>query len=199
MKHLMWVALAVCVGCKKTEPPKQDQPVTKQEPPVTPDAGSPPDAYRMVKELAREATSSFARVDDAVAGKSPWITDAEAAAGIVSLVSLPDSTGKTKGTISTKRLCGDEAKRAMATYGEEAAKRSKDPAQKQIFCAYHDAEHIQWICTAFAPDDDGFSLNFDYRKVGETWTLVGVDQSGKGSDTRKQREVYDKLLTTKCK
>lgn len=200
MKQWMWLALVL--GCKSKEsvkqeepPPKPAEPVKRDEPaPTKPESDRPEGTYKMTKEIERPATSGFARVDDAVSGKAPWITDAEAKAGIVVLVALP-----LENKISTKRLCGDEAKAAMTTYGDEVAKRSRDLAQKQVFCAYHDAEKIQWICTAFAPDEDGYSVNLDYRQVDGAWVLVGVDQSGKTANTRKQRVDYDKLLATKCK
>lgn len=199
MKQLIWVALVL--GCKGKEPVKQEEPVKAPEPvkreepaPKKVDSDRPEGTYKMTKEIERPATSGFARVDDAISGKAPWITDAEAAAGIVVLVALP-----AENKISTKRVCGAEAKAAMTTYGDEVAKRSRDLAQKQVFCTWMDAEKIQWMCTAFAPDEDGYSVNLDYRQVDGAWVLVGVDQSGKTADTRKQRVEYDKLLATKCK
>ena len=148
--------------------------------------------YKMTKDQPRQPTSGFARVDDAAAGKAPWITDAEAKAGIVELV--VDG----KGTATTKRLCGDAAKQAMAKVGEILAKRMKDESLDQIVCLQENTDENQRMCLSKGGEGE-LAVLPEYRQVGGTWTLVGVRSVDMTADTKKQDAAYEKLLTAQCK
>jgi len=145
----------------------------------------------------KEATSGLARIDDAVAGKGPWITDEEAKAGIVELLAEEDASGKTKGT--TKRLCGAAAKEAITKYADAVTKRSQDDNYDQTSCLSitENKDDIWCLAGARLPGDRSVMIN--YQKREDTWTLVGVRWTTPRGDTRKLEAEYEKLLATKCK
>jgi len=158
--------------------------------------------YKMSKDEPTPPKSDkvgFGPVDDAIAGKSPWLSDAAAKAGLVELIADDDLSGKTKGTFTTKRLCGDAAKKAAAKAGEIVAKRSKDANYDQTECRESGTDPNKQLCLSGGLAEGDFSILLDYRKVGDTWTIVGIQNTGVGIDTEKQEAEYQKLLGKKCK
>ena len=191
--------LVMSLGCKKKpEAAPAPPPVgsASAAPVATVDAAVAADLdaaaqYKMSKDEPRQPTSGFARVDDAAAGKAPWITDAEAKAGIVELI----ADGK---TATIKRLCGEAAKQAMAKAGEILAKRMKDEALDQIVCLQENTDENQRMCLSKGGEGE-LAVLPEYRQVGGAWTLVGIRSVDIAANTKKEDAEYEKLLTAKCK
>jgi hypothetical protein len=166
------------------------------------DSAGSASGYKMSKDQpvpVKSAKVGWAPVDDAIDGKSPWLSDANAKAGLVELIADDDLSGKTKGTFTTKRLCGDAAKKAAATAGEIIAKRSKDATYDQTECRESGMDPTVQMCLSGGLGEGDFSILLHYKKVGDTWTLIGIQNTGVGIDTEKQETEYQKLLGTKCK
>lgn len=221
MKHaaLLIIALVTASGCKKKNEKVEDKPVVGSGSSMTgsgssADTGSAGAGSSMAGSgssmagagsgsgsgsAAADTLTQFARFDDPIAGKGPWVTDAEAKAGIVELIAEDDLSGKTKGTFTTKRLCGDAAKKSVETLGAAFAKRAKDASYDPTQCVDHSEVKDRKVCLSMGLGEGDVSYYLEYQKTGETWTLIGAQSVAVGVNTDNQDKVYTKLLGDKCK
>jgi hypothetical protein len=141
---------------------------------------------------APEASKPFPRFDDALKSGKGWITDEEAKAGIVELIAEDDLSGKTKGKFTTKRLCGDAAKKSAEAMGAAFVKRSKTDTHDPAICR-DDEGGVVCFSAGVGEGDVGFEMSYMDGK------LVGVKSYGMGVTVEKQEVEYKKLLGEKCK
>lgn len=209
MRNLGWlfVALVLATGCKKKEEKAPPAPAPASGSVVAqpdPGSGSAPapavgsgsgsgaseSGYKMTKETdeARPETSGFKGLDERIAGTTPWLSDQEAKAGFV------EHTDK-----GVKRLCGEDAKKAISQYAEFAKKLAADKSYEQTVCRDNDpdADSSHVLCLTDAHDGD-MVLLLDFARA-KTTSLVGVHFNKAGSYDEKQSAEYEKLLATKCK
>ena len=140
-----------------------------------------------------EPRTPFPRFDDALAGKAPWITDDEAKAGLVEEI-VPE-----KGTPTAKRHCGAAAKTSAEAIGAAFVKVSKDPLHTIPECGMPGDTKETMTCLTMGKGE-GVLLSAEYKKIGETWTLVGMRSKALGgADDEKQDIEFGKLLGAKCK
>lgn len=218
MKHLLVVALSVLAvsACKKKETKTAEPAVASGSAVVEPagsavvepagsagSAGSADgsgSAGSAGSAASDEPTSQpFPRFDDALAGKGPWITDAEAKAGIVEMVVDEDLSGKTKPVQTVKRQCGAAAKKAADGVGAAFVKRSKDATYEKPICDFAKDAKDKLSCLSMGQGEGDVALILEYAKTGEAWALVGVQTIGIGINTDKLDATYAKLLGETCK
>jgi hypothetical protein len=216
MKHLVVaLSLVAFAGCKKKE--NKAEPAVASGSAVVEPAGSAGSANGSGSAVAAGSDSGsnagsagaapsdelasqpFPRFDDSLTGKSPWITDAEAKAGIVEMLVDEDLSGKTKGVQTVKRHCGAAAKKAAEQIGAAFVKRSKDATYEKPVCDFGKDTQDKMYCLSMGQGEGDVALIAEYTKTGETWALVGVQSVGVGIHTDKLDPTYDKLLAEKCK
>lgn len=168
-----------------TAPSKPAEPAEPADP-----AAREPGQYKM-QMPARTKTTGFARFDDAVAGKAPWLDDAELAAGIVEHVDIDSKP-------SQKRLCKDDAKAAVDKYAAIIVKRIDDTDYKSPACVVSNAEGDEMMCIPGRGPGETKVL-FDYRKSGDAWKLVAVQYTDGDSNFRPLANKYEALIKTPCK
>lgn len=159
-------------------------------------SGSGADTGSAGSGSAAPTQTGFARFDDALAGKTPWITADEAKAGIVEMIAVDDLSGKSKGTFLTERRCGAAAKKAAESMGAAFTGRAKDGNHDPAECK---DEGEMKMCFAGGIAEGDVSYVMEYKKAGDNWQLVGVSTTAVGLITEKQDAVYKKLLAAKCK
>ncbi len=145
--------------------------------------------------MPADPRTGFARYDDAIAGKAPWLTDSEAKAGFAELIAQGDPK---HGSFTTKRVCGDAAKKAADAFGAVLVTRSKDTRYEPTACRESGMDANKMGCLAMAIGDDDITYYLEYQKTGDTWKLTGVHATTIGNGDS-QQAAFDKLLRATCK